>query len=39
MLTQTYCDKVNIQITQREDFIQIVHTTSALVNLTENYNA
>ena len=25
VLTETYCNKVNIQITQRDDFIQIVN--------------
>jgi len=25
VLTETYCNKVNIQITQRDDFIQIVY--------------
>jgi len=25
VLTETYCNKVNIQITQRDDFIQIIN--------------
>jgi len=25
VLTETYCNKVNVQITQRDDFIQAMH--------------
>ena len=30
VLTETYCNKVNIQITQRDDFIQINFEASSL---------
>ena len=37
MLTETYCNKVNIQITQRDDFIQttkffLLHITTCVIS-------
>ena len=31
VLMETYCNKVNIQITQRDDFIQIISAAFILV--------